>query len=466
MESMDEWEKKRFQAFLSQTSPPASSPARELWACLNQEETSAELTKEGVFAALWPGEPYHDQRMRDLMSQLYQQLKQFWVMEELQQNEPQARILLLRQLKKRRLRRNFQAEANALRRQLRSSKTLDRNHWQQRLLLAAEEDEFFGLKGVRKADPHLQEKMYALDRYYLIEKFQQACEMVNRQRIIQEQYEMPLLGELIRAFSDSPYREDPVLSLYRQVLLTLQGEAPYQELEQQLPQVANLLAEEEARAIFKYAQNHCIRQSNAGEHEFLSKLFSLYQLELENGLLFRSGEMAHTDFKNVVTVSLRLKAFEWTESFIETYQEKVAEPYRANVYRFSLASLHYEKGEPSQALSQLQGLQFTDIRYQLSARTLLLKVFFDQEDSEAARYSIKAFQAFLKRNKELTADLRQAHLRFLTWTGRLLRLQDQQYLLSKKEFAPKLEGFLQKLTAATNVSNKSWLLAEAREMGG
>jgi hypothetical protein len=290
--------------------------------------------------------------------------------------------------------------------------------------------------------------------------------MLNRQQIIEVNYEMPLLSCLIEELKTKAkaYLAEPVINIYLQVLLTLKGEAPYQELAQKLVHAPSFLAEEEARALFKYAQNHCIRQSNAGKSEFLEELFRLYQLQLENELLFRAGEMSHTDFKNIVTVSLRLKEFDWTQAFIQNHHESVAEPHRANVYRFCQANYFYEKEDLRAALSELQGLAFTDIHYQISARILLLKVFYRQEDQEAARYSIKAFEAFLKRNKELPASLRQSHLKYLAWTRRILRLRDKKFVLNKKDFQLRRNKVLRTLQAEKDVSNKNWLEEEVENL--
>ncbi len=455
-------EKDRFDQFLQSPYYNQNQKTIALWRHLREYQPSQTLRKQDVFEQLWPQESFQDQRMRDVLSQLFRLLKQFMVVEEQQRDARYQKILLLRQLKKRRLARSFRIEAKALSRELAQSEQRERRDWQYSLWLAEEEDEFFGLQAIRKADPRLQEKMYALDRYYLIEKFQQACEMLNRQQIIEEQYEKPFLESLIAELREkaTSYLTEPVIHIYLQVLLTLRGEIPYQELALQLEGVPSFLAEEEARALFKYAQNHCIRQSNAGKSEFLEELFRLYQLQLENGLLFRSGNMSHTDFKNIVTVSLRLKEFDWTQHFLQNYHGHVTEAHRANVYSLCRASYFYEKGDLRAALSELQGLAFTDVHYQISARILLLKVFYRQEDQEAARYSIKAFEAFLKRNKELPARLRQSHLKFLTWTRRLLRLQDKKFVLSKKELRQKQQKLLKNLRAEKDISNKNWLEEE------
>lgn len=466
LQTLSDKEKDRFEQFLQSPYHNQLQKARDLWTFLKDKKSEACADKAVVFAQIWPKEKFHDQHMRDVISQLFRLLKQFLILEEQQKDERRQKILLLRQLKKRRLKRSFRIEAKALSRALDQSEHRERKYWQHSLWLAEEEDEFFGLQAVRKADNRLQEKMYALDRYYLIEKFQQACEMLNRQRIVEVRYQMPLLTSLIGELKTNAqaYLEEPTIQIYLQVLLTLKGEARYQELAEKLIHAPSFLAEEEARALFKYAQNHCIRQSNAGKSEFLEELFRLYKLQLENKLLFRAGEMSHTDFKNIVTVSLRLKAFDWTQNFIQQYHERVVEPYRTNVYRFCQASYHYEKGEMRAALSELQGLEFTDVYYQISARILLLKVFYRQEDQEAARYSIKAFEGFLKRNKELPVRLRQSHLKFLTWTRRLLRLQDKKFVLGEKEFEKQQQKFCNTLLKEKQISNKTWLMEEGNNL--
>ena len=178
-----------------------------------------------------------------------------------------------------------------------------------------------------------------------------------------------------------------------------EDEKHFRALVSNLSTASQLLEPAEARHLYQYAQNYCIRQINRGKKNFSHELFALYQAQLENGLIFSNGFLHHLDFKNIVSTAIQSGDLSWTEQFIHQYKNKIPAGDRKNTFSYSLASLYFEQGKTDQVIKLLNQVSFNDINYQISGRYLLLKTYYETHQSEALRYAIRAFRRISNETK-------------------------------------------------------------------
>ncbi|MEL7342972.1 MAG: hypothetical protein AAGM67_20985, partial [Bacteroidota bacterium] len=256
-------------------------------------------------------------------------------------------------------------------------------------------------------------------------------------------------------------RAIPFVDIYYHIFLTLQPgatEVEYEGLLTTLRRFRNRFSEQDRWAMHKYAQNFCIRKMNLGDHAYAHRLFALYQELLEEKILLFNGQLAHTEYKNITTTGIRVKALDWVESFMERYREYVIEEFRDNVYTFCRASLEVEKGNTPLAIRLLHRISHTDVHYQISARQLLARIYFQVDDLEGLLYTIQAYRYFLKRNREITKSRRQANLSFLTLLKSLALLRDRLPTYGPKKQNMLLLKFWERLQKADSLANRGWLV--------
>ncbi|MEL7342744.1 MAG: hypothetical protein AAGM67_19825, partial [Bacteroidota bacterium] len=234
-------------------------------------------------------------------------------------------------------------------------------------------------------------------------------------------------------------------------------EPDYHQLVQWLTTYQEQLPLHEVRALYKHAQNYCIRQINEGQKRYETALFQLYQDQLQSGVMLENGSLLHTDFKNIVTVGLRQGEIAWVDHFMERFYPLVATPHRENVYNLSRVSLLAAQGQLSAAVRLLQKVRFTDVYYQLSAKHLLLRCYYESGDWEMIPFSIASFQAFLQRNREISSQNRRNHLNFLKLFRRLFRLSERQHLFSEADWKKRSTQLQKKLIQASQTSHLGWL---------
>ena len=124
--------------------------------------------------------------------------------------------------------------------------------------------------------PSLQEKMDALDAFYFTVKMGDGAEALSRNIILNAEYELHFIEELCEMYDRSEAHFPAVTALYRQ-LLRCQEEPSiqkhYDRFVKMLFEQAQHFSKEETRALFKTAQNYCIRRINLGENRLSAGAF-------------------------------------------------------------------------------------------------------------------------------------------------------------------------------------------------
>ena len=105
----------------------------------------------------------------------------------------------------------------------------------------------------------------------------------------------------------------------------------------------------------------------------MKEIFLLYQLQLQQELIIDEGYLSDLHYKNIVTTGIRLQELEWVKQFIEEYREALRPAVRENAYSFNLASYYHAVGKYDEVLALLQEVAYSDFRYNLGAKALLLR---------------------------------------------------------------------------------------------
>jgi len=212
---------------------------------------------------------------------------------------------------------------------------------------------------------------------------------------------------------------------------------------------------QQLREIYQYAMNYCIKKINKGNINYFKTLFELYKIILPKEILMPEKSLPQFDYKNIVTIALRMKELAWAKKFIEEYKPYLRKEERENAYIYNLAHWHFHSREYSKTLSLFQRVQFTDVYYQLDTRSIVLKTYFEQDDTDAFFYHASAFRTYIRRNKLVSDYQRTSYRNFIKYTGQLLRANGNMKKISaiKKELEEKKQ-----------VADINWLLQKTEDI--
>ncbi|MCB0638330.1 MAG: hypothetical protein KDC54_16990 [Lewinella sp.] len=425
--------------------------------------TSPKLTREAAWRQVAAGTPYVDQKLNNLLSDLLQFTYDFLALESLRRDDHTREAYIQEALLQRRL--YPQADRTARR-------------WRKRQEQVPEQDEelFYAtyrweqyrdlrrVKGAERSfDPHLQAQSTALDHFYTLSQLSIYCEMLNRGQIVQSGYEQPYLPEILARLeaADQPLREVPLARIY-QALIRMLTEEPaephYEQAKALLFQSTEAISPTRRKSLYAYLINFAVRQINRGQPAYYQEAFEIYQRLTDESLLLEEGRLSQWTFTNIVTLSVRMGAYDWARNFMDTYHRALPAAERETVYQYNLASLHFQTEDYAQALRHLHVLQFTkDDFYQMATKILQLKCFYQLGEYEAMRALASTTRQYLVRNRQLSDYQRQANLQFVRAIRALASLREQARRISPDKRRQKAKVIEERLNVKT-ISNKAWLL--------
>ncbi len=414
-----------------------------------------------LFSHIWGKKiAFHQNKLNVVFSYTLSLTESFLVQERFKKEGDAQHIYLLEQLRQRQQQQRYEHHLQRIEKQWEKAPVRNRDYYHFQFRLAVEKDNYFN-QLEQHSHQSIQHKQDSLDIFYLSEKLRDACEMLLRKRLLQVEYSIHLLEEILTEIRQHPakYQAIPSIMVYFQIyqMLTEQASGHYFELKQILQQQAHAFPKEELRSIYAYAQNYCIGQINKGKGTFLAELFELYKAQLANHLLLENGNLSEWHYKNIVTVGLRLEAFDWVANFIEGYKEKLPLQSRENAYHFNKAAYSYATEKYSEVLQLLLTVEYSDIRYSLDAKSLLLKAYYDLEENETLFALCDAFRQYLKRNREISDFRKEGYYNLLKFTQKAARIRASKGFESREKLERELQKLQLEVEATQPIFNVGWL---------
>jgi hypothetical protein len=270
------------------------------------------------------------------------------------------------------------------------------------------------------------------------------------------------LPELIAFIEVLNLQNTPLISIYYHSIMTLYNDnnndndntEHFAQLVASLNTHHQLLAPFEAREYYTVALNYCVRRINMGETAYFIKLFNLYKLLLQNEIIFDNGILPEWDYKNVITIGLRLGEFDWVERFLQEYSQKLPHHLRENALTYNLAKLYFAQADYQKVIEQLRDVQYIDVVYSLDSRATLLKTYYELRAYEALESNLESFRIYLLRNKTIATNVKKQYENLIRFTKKIM-------LLSKNDQKAK-QQLIAKIEATEQIGDKKWLLEKLR----
>lgn len=428
-------------------------------------------TKKLAWKVLFSDHPYSELRLNNIISQTLRLAYDYVVTDRRDQQAAHNQLELATELSAMNLDKQAERQRSKLDRTLNKD---SQQSYEKHLLRyrAAELHDQLSLRQKRDYSPHLQRAANELDTYYLTNKLRLACDMAARSRVVKTgTYTFRLIDTLLLEYAaeladlGSPF---PVASLYRRMFLFLRTPDAsldeYHVIRDWLATHHHFFSREENKTLSNYLLNFLIGRVNRGETEVYPEILSLYQGLLQRGLLLEnSGSLSQWTYANISTTGIRLRAFDWTEQFLNDHRSDLYPEQQHNAYTYNLAGLYFARRDFDHAQQLLMEVEFTDAFYQLSAKLILLKVYYEQ-GNYAALYSVaESARLYLIRNRQLAEYQRRSIKNFLKIIISLTSLKERKEnkLTINPERVTKLAN---QLATTKELAQRNWLLESFAEI--
>jgi hypothetical protein len=291
---------------------------------------------------------------------------------------------------------------------------------------------------------------------------------MRRSTIVQVEYSYQMLKDIITEIEKNiqKYEQIPSIIIYYQVFQMMTKETPefYQDLIPILKKYESFFPKEELESIYNHLQHFCMTKINTGDNNYLSELFQLYKMQLEAGLLIENDFLSEWHYKNIVTVALRLDELEWVKNFIETYRKSLDPEVVENAYTFNLAAYYYQTEQLEKVLDLLVQVEYTDIRYRVHAKSLLLRTYYDLNEYEAFLPLTESFRQYLQRNNQISDSRRDGFSNLVKFTKRAFQIKNSISISKREKLQQELHKLLKDIELANTIFNQSWLNLKVNEL--
>jgi len=411
--------------------------------------------KEELYALAYPNEPYNAKEFRYLISDSAALISRFWSIQFYEKNKPQKLLDQMAIYSEKQLDKSY-------RQVIRKWEVLENNpksnfqdwYWYDLRFKQIKEVEF-GRKKIRHFDQNITSLVTSLDKYYYLHRLSSACSILDRKTIF-EGVSKPLPPDWFSYIKTHNLFEDPLIETYYVLWEMLNYPEEKKHFEKFLLQLNHPELESDfssLRPLYLAAVNYSLRKLRQGKQEYREIALQLYSEAIERKILMENGELSPWSFGNVVKLATQLHRYDWAIEFIETKAKLLPDSFKKDALHFNLAEVNYATKNFEAAQDHLLKVSYSDLNYYLGARILLAKIYYEINDEEPLLSLISAFTIFLKRNKDLSPNIKDSCLSFC----------DVLYQLIRKH-AKHLAKLESKIMNSPFLAERDWLMLRWAEL--
>ena len=453
-------EQRAFRKFVESPFFNQRSDLVDLLQILLQSLKTKAPNREALLRQLSPKQALDLPQLRLLMTYLLRLLEQFLTYQQFQSDHHYQQHALAAAYRQRQLAPHFKRILQRAFTQLDHQPARHQRYWEQLAQLRWERYQLESTQEPLKA-LNLQSVADATDVAYFANKLRLACLALAHQRVYkQASFQTSLLEEILQTIDQESLLEIPVLQIYfycYQMLQAPDNEGNFLAFKQSLLDFGRQFPSEEIRDLYLLAINFCIRQVNNGnwDQRYFIEVLELYKEGLAAEYLLENGILSRFTYYNVIVAALKVKEFDWEETFIEQYYPYLEKAYQKSVYSFNQARLAYARKRYDDALEWLQDSNYRDTLLNLAARTISIKIYYETAEWDLLSAQLEAMKNYLRRKVNISYH-RKLYKSFIRYTQRLTTVNtyDRAALVT-------LEN---QVSQEDNLTEKEWLLEQIKEL--
>jgi hypothetical protein len=207
---------------------------------------------------------------------------------------------------------------------------------------------------------------------------------------------------------------------------------------------------EEMRGLYLLAINFCIKKINRGDRQFEREVLGIYKIGIENRLLFENNQLSSYTYKNAMMAALKVGEMAWASQFLDDYKPFLASNDREMIYKYNKALYFFRNNDYKSAMQLLQTVNLKEVLFNLDARRLLARIYFELKENAALDSLIDNSKIYLHRQKSIGYH-REMYLNFFKVLEILLKMD-------VKADASTIEKLSIQIKETQYLAEREWLL--------
>jgi hypothetical protein len=406
-----------------------------------------------LFKAVFANEIYDDKKLRNTLYAINKYIEKIIAMRFIQENNSLNNYILMNHC----FQNNLSKEYNGYLQKLKQNKTGNSDNLMYEYLSQKIHLEYLEEKKRQFIQEDLIIKDQLLDAFYFKEKLWNLFEIDVYKNTYSFDY-TPNVSEIIQQIDFSGFQFAESSLLFLKLLLLMMKEfdndAHFYEAINILDVSHESISRKDLRLYYIALINYVIKKLNSGKNEFRDELFRIYTLQIKQSVLLNEKHMLEPyAYKNIITIAFQKKEFIWAKKFIEEYVQYLPNEVKENAYQYNMANYYYFTKNFAQCLRVLQTVQFTDVYYNLDARSIILKIYFEEKEWNLLFDHCFAFKVYVLRHKDISEHHKKGYLNLIKWT---------QKISNSINSPNKMNIIAEKISAEKNVRELKWILEQIK----
>lgn len=360
--------------------------------------------KKKIYRKIFIIEPFNDQKLRRIFSQLREVTEQFLIHRQINQDRFIREKLLAAAYKDRQLLDFYEIKTTQLIQQLDAHPCLDVDLLKERAALAKEQY-LLNKADFQKSSAYLIEFTDYLNRYFVAERCIAAADHKVIERTLGKQ-QTEQFADLIHRMSFQLIDEaHPNLQLYTLLsdLVERADDTTFNNVKAFYFKYFDKLTSKDKLIVFTHLTNFCTNKINLGEKVYRNRLMDLYQIGLDKELLINpNGQLDSVIYRNIGMLAILNGQFDWAAHFLNEYEIRLAKLERTEVKSITMGFLYFYQNEYDKTIDLLSQQDFKNINNVLSAKDLILRSYFELFLQDRAYHSLfnafaQSFSIFIRR---------------------------------------------------------------------
>lgn len=426
------------------------------------EKRKGDLTKQRLWDKMGLNIPFNDVRWRKYISDLLKLTVDYLAYENFERKPMEQAQNLMEAVDRRKVKPLFGYAIKQGQKAVKTAKNESAKFYLQQYLIE-HNNYLLGQHELQRAEKsNIEAISENLDVFYLSEKLRLASVALTQEGIMKVSYDMGLQDEVLRGATKDRYQQFPSIAINQSMLKTIshqEDEEGYYELKKLLANHQSQFPKPEIWDAYKYALNYCVRKIKLGQSQFISEFFEIFQNAQQDEIFLADGELSPWLFKNVITIALRLKKYEWAKKFINDYSTHLPTNFRDNAVTFNLAKIAWYQKDWDRVIELLRYVEYEDYSYNLNSKMFLLVTYYDTDEIELLYSGIDSFQTYLKRhNKHFSKATFDYYFNFTKMLKRLVKVNNYD--------DKKIDKYEKELTSYKNIVAANWFHEKIAELRG
>lgn len=391
---------------------------------LHQKKRQQVTNKKAIWAILFPHQSYNDDKFRRLCSDLTQLAQNFLAYQMMEQNPITEKINYLSSLDSPKLEKHFSATVRSIGALQEKNQLLDGDYHLQRYQVETQTHRFYRFLGLKFTKLEtLENADYQLDCFYISQKLRNYAVALAYKRILSQQADIYLFASFFESLENSHFLKEPAVLIYFslvKMILEPEKEEYFKNLKKLLAKNHLHFTKNELNELYNHLSNYCIdTKINVGRSDYFYELFDIFKTLIQQDIIFKNNILDPQDYKNVITVGLYVKAFDWVEQFIQTYTARLPKDNQENALNYNLAKVYFNQKHYNKVIEQLREVEYKNPVYALGGKLMLLKTYYELEEVRALDSLIDSFRIYLRRNQLISKAVKQQYLNVLRFVKKL-----------------------------------------------